>query len=36
MLLDTSGLLCAYHAGEIQHADAVTFFRAAPINGVAF
>ncbi|MCH8295456.1 type II toxin-antitoxin system VapC family toxin [Candidatus Poribacteria bacterium] len=30
MLLDTSGLLCAYHAGEIQHTSAVTFFRAAP------
>jgi len=30
MLLDTSGLLCAYHAGEIQHADTVTFLRAAP------
>ena len=29
MLLDTSGLLCCYHAGEVQHADAVTFFNAA-------
>ena len=29
MLLDTSGLLCCYHAGEPQHADAVTFFNAA-------
>jgi predicted nucleic acid-binding protein len=29
MLLDTSGLLCCYHAGETQHADALTFFNAA-------
>lgn len=29
MLLDTSGLLCCYHAGEPQHTDAVTFFNAA-------
>jgi predicted nucleic acid-binding protein len=29
MLLDTSGLLCYYHAGEPQHADARTFFKAA-------
>jgi predicted nucleic acid-binding protein len=29
ILLDTSGLLCCYHAGEPQHADAVTFFNAA-------
>lgn len=29
MLLDTSGLLCLFHAGEPQHADAVTFFDAA-------
>lgn len=30
MLLDTSGLLCYYHAGESQHGDAVAFFKAAP------
>jgi len=30
MLLDTSGLLCYYHAGERQHADAGTYFNAAP------
>ena len=30
MLLDTSGLLCYYHAGEPQHKDAVKFFDAAP------
>ena len=29
MLLDTSGLLCLFHAGELQYADAVTFFDAA-------
>ncbi len=29
MLLDTSGLLCLHHAGEAQHAAAVTFFDAA-------
>ena len=29
MLLDTSGLLCCYHAGEPQHADSVTLFNAA-------
>ncbi|RMG45615.1 MAG: PIN domain-containing protein [Acidobacteria bacterium] len=29
MLLDTSGLLCYYHAGEPQHADAVALFHAA-------
>ena len=29
ILLDTSGLLCCYHAGERQHADAVTLFSAA-------
>ena len=32
MLLDTSGLLCFYHAGEFQHADAVTFFQSAPMR----
>jgi len=31
MLLDTSGLLCYYHAGEPQHADAVMFFEAASL-----
>ncbi|MGH9834636.1 MAG: type II toxin-antitoxin system VapC family toxin [Blastocatellia bacterium] len=30
MLLDTSGLFCYYHRNESQHADAVTFFKAAP------
>jgi len=29
ILLDTAGLLCCYHAGEPQHADAVTLFNAA-------
>jgi predicted nucleic acid-binding protein len=32
MLLDTSGLLCLQHAAEVQHADAVTFFEAAPLK----
>lgn len=32
MLLDTSGLLCLFHAAERQHHDAVTFFDAAPIK----
>jgi len=32
MLLDTSGLLCLFHAAERQHEDAVTFFNAAPIK----
>jgi len=29
MLLDTSGLFSYYHRNESQHADAVTFFKAA-------
>ncbi len=29
MLLDTSGLFCLLHTDERQHADAVTFFKAA-------
>jgi predicted nucleic acid-binding protein len=32
MLLDTSGLLCLFHAAERQHHDAVTFFDTAPIK----
>lgn len=32
MLLDTSGLFCYYHQNELQHADAVTFFKTAPIR----
>lgn len=32
MLLDTSGLLCAHHRGEVQHHDALTLFRAAPLR----
>lgn len=32
MLLDTSGLFCYHHRSESQHADAVTFFKAAPIR----
>ena len=30
MLLDTSGLLCLHHAGELQHATAVELFDAEP------
>lgn len=32
MLVDTSGLLCCHHAGEHQHADAITFFKNAPLR----
>lgn len=32
MLLDTSGLLCFHHAAELQHSEAVVFFRAAPVR----
>ena len=32
MLLDTSGLLCYHHRDERQHANAVTFFRTAPVR----
>ena len=32
MLLDTSGLLCLFHAAERQHQAAVAFFDAAPIK----
>jgi len=32
MLLDTSGLLCYHHRDERQHANAVTFFRTAPVS----
>jgi uncharacterized protein len=32
MLLDTSGLLCVHHRGEMQHGDAQTLFRAAPLR----
>lgn len=32
MLLDTSGPLCYYHAGEPQHAEAVMFFKAASLR----
>ena len=32
MLLDTSGLLCYHHRDEPQHANAVTFFRIAPLR----
>jgi predicted nucleic acid-binding protein len=30
MLLDTSGLLCYYHAGEALHTEAVAFVKSAP------
>jgi len=32
MLLDTSGLLCLYHAAELQHEAATVFFDAASIK----
>jgi len=32
MLLDTSGLLCYHHRDERQHANAVTFFKTAPVR----
>jgi predicted nucleic acid-binding protein len=32
MLLDTSGLLCYLHRDEVQHEDAVTFFKSAPLR----
>lgn len=32
MLLDTSGLLCLFHAAERQHQNAITFFDAAPLK----
>ncbi len=32
MLLDTSGLLCFHHRSEPQHAEAVQFFRSAPLR----